>query len=174
VKELNKEEKIRTVSELQKKFTEANGIVFTDYRGLNVEEITSLRGSLRSEALEYRVVKNTLAKLAAEGTPVDAAKDVFVGPIGIAVGYDDPVLLVKKVLEFNRSNEKLEIKGGVIEGGVCTPEQIKAISELPPREVQLAILVGAMQSPLSKLASALNATLASFLYALGALKDKKS
>lgn len=171
--ELNKEEKIRAVSELQEKFAKAKGIVFTDYRGLNVEEITGLRNSLRAEAVEYRVVKNTLAKRAAEGTPVDAAKDVFSGPVGIAVGYDDPVLVVKKVLEFNKSNEKLEIKGGVVEGGVCTTEQIKAISELPPREVQLAMLIGAMQSPLSKLAGLLNSTLTQFVYALNALNQKR-
>ncbi|MDH3879515.1 MAG: 50S ribosomal protein L10, partial [Desulfobacterales bacterium] len=101
---LNRTEKAQVVSELQKKFESAKGIVFTDYRGLNVEEITGLRDSLRESALEYRVVKNSLARIAAEGTPVDQAKDILAGPIGIAVGYDDPVLVVKKVLAFNKSN----------------------------------------------------------------------
>ncbi|RJR17357.1 MAG: 50S ribosomal protein L10, partial [Nitrospiraceae bacterium] len=96
------------------------------------------------------------------------------GPIGIAIGYDDPVLVVKKVLEYSKTNEKLEIKGGVVEGGVYTPEQMKAISELPPREVQLAMLVGAMQSPLSKLAGLLNSTLTQFMYAMEGLKNKRS
>jgi large subunit ribosomal protein L10 len=174
VNTLNKEEKIRIVSELQEKFEKAKGIVFTDYRGLNVEEITDLRNSLRSSAVEYKVVKNTLAKIAAEGTPADGAKDSFTGPVGIAVGYDDPVLVVKKVLEFSKANEKLEVKGGVVEGGVCTPGQLKAISELPPREVQLSMLVGAMQSPLSNMAGLLNATLTQFMYAMEALKNKKN
>ena len=169
---LNKQEKTRIVSELQDKFGKAKGIVFTDYRGLNVEELTGLRNSLRSSAVEFKVVKNTLAKRAAEGTPVNAAKDIFSGPIGIAIGYDDPVLVVKKVLEYSKSNEKLEIKGGVVEGGVYTPGQMKAISELPPREVQLAMLVGAMQSPLSKLAGLLNSTLTQFMYVMEALKQK--
>jgi large subunit ribosomal protein L10 len=171
---LNKEEKTRIVSELQGKFEKAKGVVFTDYRGLNVEEITGLRNNLRESALEYRVIKNTLAKIAAEGTPVAVAKDILSGPIGIAVGYDDPVLLAKKVLDFIKKNKKLEVRGGVIEGGVCTPEQIKTISELPSREIQLSMLVGAMQSPLSKMASALNATLSRFIFALEALKDKKN
>ncbi len=171
---LKKEEKTRIVSELQDKFGKAKGIVFTDYRGLNVEQMEGLRNSLRSSAVEYRVVKNTLARRAAEGTSVDAAKDVFSGPVGIAVGYDDPVLVVKKVLEFSKSNEKLEIKGGVVEGDVCTPEQILAISKLPPREVQLAMLVGAMQSPLSKLAGLMNSTISQFMNAMNALKNKKS
>ena len=170
---LNKEKKVQVISELQGKFEKAKGIVFTDYRGLNVEEMTALRNALRSSAMEYKVIKNTLAKRAAQGTPVDAAKDILSGPVGIAVGYDDPVLLVKKVLAYNKSNEKLQIKGGVVEGALCTPAQIKAISELPPREVLLSILVGAMQSPLSKLAGLLHSTVTQFAYALEALKNKK-
>lgn len=170
---LNKEEKIRVVSELQSKFEKAKGVVFTDYRGLNVEEITDLRNSLRSSALEYRVVKNTLARIASEGTHVEDARDVFSGPVGIAVGYDDPVLVVKKVLEYSKANNKLEIKGGVIEGSICTPEQIKTISELPSRDTQLSMLASAMQSPLTKFASLLNATLSQFMYAMEALKQKR-
>ena len=174
VNKLNKKEKTQAVSELQDKFEKAKGLVFTDYRGLNVEEITDLRNSLRSVSLEYRVVKNTLAIRASKGTPIEAAKDSFSGPVGIAVGYDDPVLLVKKVLEYNKGNDKLEIKGGVIEGDVCSIDQIKAISKLPSREVQLSMLVGAMQSPASKLASLLNSTVTQFIYALDALKNTKS
>ncbi len=170
---LNKQEKSRIVSELQDKFAKAKGIVFTDYRGLNVEELTSLRIALRASDVEFKVVKNTLAKRAAEGTPVNVAKDVFSGPIGIAIGYDDPVLVVKKVLEYSKTNEKLEIKGGVVEGALYAPAQIKAISELPPREVLLSMLVGAMQSPLSKLAGLLNSTLTQFMYAMEGLKQKK-
>jgi large subunit ribosomal protein L10 len=173
VDKLNREEKKRVVSELQDKFTRAKGIVFTDYRGLNVEEISGLRNSLRESALEYRVVKNTLAIIAAEGTSVDKAKDILAGPIGIAVGYDDPVLVVKKVLEFNKSNDKLEIKGGVVEGSVCSPDELKSISKLPPKDVQLAILAGAMQAPATKLAGLLSATLTRFAYAVEALKNKK-
>lgn len=133
-----------------------------------------MRNILRKYALEYRVTKNTLAKRAAEGTPVDTAKHLFLGPVGLAVGYDDPVLLAKKIIEYNKTNEKLRIKGGVIEGGVCTPEEIKTISELPSRENLLSMLGGVMQSPLSKFAGALSATLLQFVYAMEALKDRKS
>ncbi len=171
--ELNKEEKIRVVSELHEKFEKAKGVVFTDYRGLNVEEITGLRDSLRSAALEYRVIKNTLAKRAAEGTTLDALSDIFSGPLGLAIGYDDPVLLVKKVLEFNKKNDKLEIKGGIVEGAVCSLEQMKVVSELPPKEVQLAMLAGAMQAPATKLAGLLNSTVTQFAYAIEALKNKR-
>lgn len=173
MKKLNKEEKIRAVSELQAKFEKAKGVVFTDYRGLNVEEITGLRNSLRSASLEYKVVKNTLAKIAAEGTSVSAAKDSFTGPVGIAIGYDDPVALVKKVLEYVKTNEKLQVTGGVIEGSVCTMDKLKTISTLPPREVLLSMLAGVMQAPAGQLARLLNATLAQFIYAMQALKQKK-
>lgn len=91
----------------------------------------------------------------------------------MAISYDDAVLLAKGVLEFSKANEKLEIKGGVVEGGVCSPEEIKTISELPSKDVQLSMLVSAMQSPLSKFASLLNAILSQFVYAIDALKKKR-
>jgi large subunit ribosomal protein L10 len=112
--------------------------------------------------------------MASEGTPVEMAKEAFTGPVGIAISYDDPISLAKKILEFTKTNEKLEIKGGVIEGKKCKSDDIKAISELPPRETLLAMFIGAMQSPLSKLAAALNATIARFAYAMEAIKNKKS
>lgn len=174
MKELNKEEKKQAVSELQEKFQKAKGVVFTDYRGLNVEEISGLRNVLRASSLEYKVIKNTLARIAAEGTPISAARDNFKGPVAIAIGYDDPVLLIKKVLEFNKTNEKLQITGGIIEGGVYSLDALKKISELPSREVQLSMLAGVFQAPASKLARLLNATLVRFAYAMEALKQKKS
>jgi large subunit ribosomal protein L10 len=119
------------------------------------------------------VVKNTLAKRALDGTPADSAKELLTGPVGVAIGYDDPALLAKKVLVFVKKNEKLEIKGAVIEGRYCNVEDIITISELPSREALLASFIGAMQSPLSKCASALNATLAQFVYVMEAIKKNR-
>lgn len=82
-------------------------------------------------------------------------------------------MLAKKVIEFNKVNEKLKIKGGVIEGGLYGPEDLKNISELPSRETLLSMLVGAMQAPLGKLASLLNATMARFVYAMNGLKQQR-
>lgn len=98
---------------------------------------------------------------------------LFSGPVGVAIGYDDPVLLAKKVLEFSKSNEKLEIKGGAVEGELCSFEELKIISALPSREIQLSMLACAMQSPLSIFASLMNATLTQFVYALESLKQKR-
>jgi large subunit ribosomal protein L10 len=173
VRKLKREEKIKVVSELQDKFQRAKGIIFTDYRGLTVQEMSELRSKLRASALEYKVVKNTLAKRAAEGTPVESTMDIFSGPVGVVFSYDDPVVLTKEVLEFVKSNEKLKIKGGVIEGGICSAEELNTISKLPPREVLMGMFVRTMQAPLSRFASALRATLLRFIYAMEALKNKK-
>ncbi len=151
----------------------AAGVIFTDYKGLTVQEISEFRKQLRDVSFEYRVVKNTLAKRASEGTQVKTAEEMFTGPVGLAISYEDPALLAKKVLEFVKTNEKLKIKGGIIEGKSCKTQDIEAISKLPSRETLLAVLIGTMQSPLSKLASALNATLAQFAYAMEAVKNKK-
>lgn len=162
------------MSALKEKFSRATGVIFTDYKGLTVQEVSEFRRQLNEASLEYRVVKNTLARRALEGTSAETAKDTLTGPVGVAIGYDDPSLLAKKVLAFVKSNEKLKIRAGVIEGRSCGDKEIKAISELPSREILLATFIGTMQSPLSKLASALHATVARFAYALEAAKEKKS
>ncbi len=148
-------------------------MVFTDYRGMTVAELSELRGLLREGNFEYRVVKNTLAKIASEGTPISVAKDSFKGPVGIAISYDNPVLTVKKILEYAKKNDKLKVGIGVIEGSFCAADDLKAVADLPPREVLLSVLAGGFKSPLNKLANLLDATLSNFVNALEALKTKK-
>ena len=133
-----------------------------------------MRKLLREGNFEYKVVKNTLAKIAAEGTSVVAAKDAFKGPIGIAISYDDPVLTVKKILEYSKKNDKLKVGVGLVEGAVCSSDELRAVADLPPKTVLLSIMAGVFQAPLSKLARLFNATVSSTAYALEALKNKKS
>ena len=149
-------------------------MVFTDYKGLTVAELFDLRKSLRGASIEYKVVKNTLARAASEKTAVSVASDLFKGPIGIAIGYLDAALVAKKILEYSKKNNKLKVSGGVIEGKLYNAQDIKAIAELPPREVLLGILAGVLQAPLSKMARALSATVSSFAYAVKALETKKA
>lgn len=151
----------------------SKAVVLTEYKGLTVSEIAELRNALREAGAEYKVVKNTLSNIAAKGTPVESAAGMFVGPTGIAFGFEDVVAAAKKVLEYAAKNEKFKVKIGVIEGRLCSLDEIKAMSKLPPRPVLLGMLAGAMQAPVSKLAGALNATLTQFVYALEALKTKK-
>ncbi len=170
---MNKEEKERIVSNLKEKFSEAKAIVFTNFKGLTVAEVSDLRRSLKESDVEYKVVKNTLARLALVGTVVETAKDVFSGPIGLAIGYDDPLIAPKKVLEFSSDIDKLQVLSGFIDGQVLPLDNLKKISKLPPRNVLLSMFAGAMVSPLNRMAVALNATLNRFIYALNALKEKK-
>ena len=141
---------------------------------MTVAELTNLRRLLRSSSLEYSVVKNTLAKIASQDTVLAVAADSLKGPVGIAIGYDDPVLVLKKVLEFKKTNEKLQVKGAVVEGKFCDPNVVKEIAALPSKEILLSMLAGAFQSPLSTLAGALNATVTSFAYAMESLKSTKN
>jgi large subunit ribosomal protein L10 len=148
-------------------------VVLTDYKGMTVADLTELRKLLRSSSVDFSVVKNTLARIASQGTSVSVASEAFKGPIGIAIGYDDPVLAMKKVLDFAKGNEKLQVKGAVVEGQFYGPKDVRAIAELPSREVLLSMLAGALQAPLAKLAGALHATVSSFAYAMVSLKSKK-
>lgn len=171
---LKREKKQQVITELKDGFDKAKAIIFTDYRGMTVAELSELRRSLRTGNFHYRVVKNTLAKIASQDTTVSAAQDSFKGPVGIAISYDDPVMTAKKILAYSKNNEKLKVSGGIIEGRFCTPDELRYVAELPPRKVLLSMLAGTLQAPLSKLAGAINATLTIFVYVLEALKTKKN
>jgi large subunit ribosomal protein L10 len=172
--ELKKEEKSEVVAGLREKFQRARGVVLTEYKGLTVAEVSALRDALRAASVEYKVVKNTLARIASEGTPAAAGRDFFKGPLGVAIDYADPARVAKEVLAFAGKNEKLKVVGGVLEGEFCDPLRLKAVSELPPREVLLGMVAGTMQAPASKFARLLTASVSRFAYALSALKEKKA
>lgn len=171
---MDRTQKELLVEELKDKFSRAKAVVFTDYKGLDVSELTSLRIFLRQADIEYKVVKNTIAKIASQQTPVETAKDFFAGPVGVAIGYDDPTIAPKKILDFVKDNEKLQVVKGIIEGDLCDAKELKSIAQLPSREVLLSKLLSAMSAPMYNLAGVLNATVAKFGYVLNAVKDKKS
>jgi ribosomal protein L10 len=141
---------------------------------LTVPELSDLRSLLREGKFEYKVVKNTLAKIASEGTSVAATKDSFKGPVGIAISYDDPVLTIKKVLEFSKKNDKLKVGIGLVEGEVCMSDELRTVADLPPKNVLLSIIAGGFMAPLNNLAYALSSTVSKFVYVLEAIKNKKS
>ncbi|BCB95721.1 50S ribosomal protein L10 [Dissulfurispira thermophila] len=171
---ITKQKKSQQIAELSEKFSKSKAVILTEYKGLTVSELASLRNALREVGAEYKVVKNTLGSIAVKGTPVESAMDLFVGPTGIAFGFEDAIAVAKKVLGYAAQNEKLKVKSGIIEGRLCSIDEIKAMSKLPSRPVLLGMLAGAMQAPASKLACALNATLVQFAYALEALKNKRA
>ena len=169
---MRKEEKQDVIKELHEKFARAKSAVLTGYSGINVEQITELRSKLRQSKVEYRVVKNTLARKAAEGTGLEALKDYFVGPIGIALGYDDPVAPAKVLQEFSKSQQKLELKVGVLEGKLLKQADVKALASLPSLNALRGKIVGLLQAPASRIVGVLQAPGGQVARVLRAKADK--
>jgi len=171
--DLNKNQKAQVVESLNDRFQRAKGVVIAEYKGLTVEEMTSMRRSLREANLEFTVVKNTLARRAIDGTPSEPLKDSLQGPIGVALGYEDPVVLAKTVLEQAKVHQLLKPLSAVIEGKLCDAATLKSVASLPSRDAMLGQVAGLLQSPSRKMAGLLQATVARFGYALTALHAKR-
>lgn len=148
-------------------------VILTDYKGLDVEAMTELRAKLREADVQYQVVKNTMLRLASEGTGVEAIKDSFVGPSAIALSLDDPVAPAKVLTEFAKGNDKLEIKIGVMDGKTLDLSAIKALSDLPSRDQLLATVLSAMNAVPTSLVTALSDVPRRLVNVLQAIKDQK-
>jgi len=171
---LNKSSKEQVVAELAGKLAEAKAAFLADYRGLDVEQANKLRGELREAGVEFRVVKNTLLNLAAKGTASECLKDHFVGPTAIAIAAEDPVAPAKVLSEFAKASKTFELKAGMLDGGLLSLEDIKALAELPSREVLLAKMLGSINAPVSNFVGVLAAVPRSLVQVLGAIQDKKA
>jgi len=168
-----KEQKAEQVELLTEKLRKAKVALLTDYRGLTVTQLQDLRGRLRTGDVEYRVVKNTLARRAAEAAGVPALQAELEGPVAIAFGYDDLSLPSKLINEFVRTTRlKLEVKGGLVEGRVFSPDQVKQLADLPSRETLLAQLLGTLQSPVAQLVGIMQTPVQQLLGVLDAYKSK--
>ena len=154
---MNKQDKKEAIDELHEKFARAKTAVITGYSGINVEQITDLRAKLRKSQVEYRVVKNTLARKAAEGTGLEPLKDHFIGPVGIALSYDDVVAPAKVLFEFSKTQEKLLLKVGVLDGKLLQQADIRALASLPSLNALRGKIVGLLQAPASRIVGVLAA-----------------
>ena len=161
------------VGKLHEDFVAAHAAVLTHCSGINVEKITALRRDLRQKNIKFQIIKNTLAVRAIEGTPLAALKDAFEGPTGLAYTTKDAVALAKSLVAFAQQEERLIIRGGVLDGVLLDPAQVRALAEIPSREILLARLVGALASPYAGLVYALSGVLRKFVYALDAIRRKK-
>jgi len=168
-----KPEKVKKVEELVEMFGEAKSLLLTDYRGLNVEEITELRSQLRGSSVEYRVIKNTLAKISTEKLELEELKEYLDGPTAIAIGLDDPLASIKIITEYRKKKEKPEIKAYLLEGQVYGKDQVEELAKLPGKEALLAQLLGTMNAPISNLVFALNNLLQQMVYVLNGIKEHK-
>jgi large subunit ribosomal protein L10 len=168
-----KEQKAEQVEVLTEKLRKAKVALLTDYRGLTVTQLQDLRGRLRTGDVEYRVVKNTLARRAAEAAGVPGLQSELEGPVAIAFGYDDLSLPSKPISDFVRTTRlKLDVKGGLVEGRVFTPDQVKQLADLPSRETLIAQLMGTLQSPVSQLVGIMQTPVQQLIGVLDAYKTK--
>jgi large subunit ribosomal protein L10 len=168
-----KQEKIKAVEEIKDKFSRAKAAILTDYRGLNVADITQLRRNLREQGIEFKVFKNTLIRIAL--TDFDFNLHEFLeGPTAIAFSYDDPIAPAKVLADFAKTHKQLEIKAGVVEGKVATADLVAEYAKMPAKEQLLANVVGSIQSPLYGIVNVLQGPIRDFVYTLQAIQEKKA
>lgn len=153
-----KERKAQIIDSLQEVFSRCSVGVLTDYRGLTAAEMTELRRKLKEANVEYRVVKNTLARFAAERAGKDELVGFFEGPVAIAFGYGDITEPAKALAAYiEDAKVEMTVKGGFLPDRMLTLEEVETLSKLPSREILLARVVGGIQSPISALVSRLSA-----------------
>lgn len=171
---MKKENKAQVVAELAGKLAKSKSTFLADYRGLTVEQVNTLRGALRNTGAEYKVAKNTLLRLATRGTASECLNAMLVGPTAIAIASGDPVATAKVMAEFAKSNAKFELKGGALDGKLLSVNDIKALAELPSREVLLARMLGSFSAPATNFVGVLAAVPRAFVQVLAAYKDQKA
>lgn len=145
------------VDAVAEKMKAAASIVVVDSRGLTVEQDTVLRRSLRESDIEFKVIKNSILRRAAEKAGLEGLDDVFTGPSAVAFSNEDVVAPAKIINDFAKDAEALEIKGGAIEGAVSSKEEIVALATLPNREGLLSMLLSVLQAPVRNVAYAVKA-----------------
>ena len=144
------------VEEISNGIKDAKSVVLVDYRGLTVEQDTNLRKALREANVTYKVYKNTMMNFAFKGTDFEGLTPYLEGPSAMAYSTEDATAPARVICNFAKTAEKLEVKGGVVEGTVYDANGIKTISAIPSRDVLLGKLFGSMQSPIANLARVLN------------------
>ncbi len=167
-------EKEAVVKELAELFRENPGIYLADFTGLDVEAMGVLRQKCRKNAVQFRVIKNRLAKRAVEGTEIESVLPYLVGPTAIATCMEDPALPARVLKEFVDEYERPSIKVGLIEGRLLDAEQVWRIARLPAREVLLAQFLGGLQSPLRDFLWAMKGVGQGLVRALAAVQEQKA
>lgn len=167
--------KVSIVDELAQKLAGAKILILTNATGIPVKQLQEIRRVCRKESIEYHIVKNTLAKLAAKKAGIQVDLDaVLSSSSAIAFGMGDEITTAKILQGFTQNLEQLSIKGGIFNNQLLTAEQVSELATLPSREQLLAKLMGSIQSPLYGLFNVLQAKQRDLLYALKALAEKKA
>lgn len=167
-------DKSALVADLHEKLSRASTVVITEYRGLKAGDLVKLRTALRGSNIEVRVVKNTLLRRAAQGTPSEALVGDISGPTAVAIGFGEPAEAAKVLSDNAKSFDKFNLNQGLVEKMVVTSEQLVAIGKLPGKDVMRAQAVGALQGPLAGFVFTLQGVLTQFAGTLQAKIDKES
>jgi len=169
---LNLEQKKAVVAEVSAEVLKAQAIVVAEYRGLEVGNMTDLRREARKAGVYLRVLKNTLARRAVEGTPFAALSEHLTGPLIYGIS-PDPVATANVLNEFSKSNDKFVIRAGAMPNAVISAKEVKALAAMPSREELLAKLLGTLQAPIAQFARTVNEVPSRFVRTLAAVRDQK-
>jgi large subunit ribosomal protein L10 len=145
-------EKVQAVAEIKEQIEGARAVYLTEFRGLTVAQLQTLRRALRETGADYKVVKMTLAKLATDELGIEGISEHLVGPTALTFAHDDAVATAKALKDASNENENLVLKAGIMAGDILLPEQVSKLAEIEPREVLLAKIAGGAKAPLFKAA----------------------
>lgn len=148
-----KDEEVKALAETMK---ESKIVLLTDYRGINVTDVTNLRKTLREANSEYKVIKNNITRRALKECGLEGLDEALIGPTAVILGKNDYLEPAKAIYEFTKKNDFYKIKGGIVEGKVMTAEEIVTLAKLPSKETLLSMLAGALLGNISKFAVALD------------------
>ena len=166
-------EKVQAVADIKERLDGAQAVFLAEYAGLSVQEQQALRRELRANGAEFKVVKMTLARLAAADMEIDDFDALLLGPTGLTFADGDPVAAAKTLRDFAKSHEVLVVKGGLLGREFLTPERIAELADIEPREVLLARIAGAFEAPMAKMAGLLAALPRNAATAMQQLLEKK-
>jgi large subunit ribosomal protein L10 len=171
---VDRSQKEAAVAELREKFQGAQAAVLAEYRGLTVAKSDKLRRALEKEGAGYRVLKNTLAAIAVEGTQFEVLKDHFTGPLSVVFAHSDPAAVAKVVDAFAKENPAFIVRVGALGGKLLSAADVEALSKLPSRDQLLGQVVGVMVAPIRNLLGVLSGVPRSFVQVLNAIEQKKA
>jgi large subunit ribosomal protein L10 len=154
---VHKSEKEVAIKELNEKFSRAKSAVLAEFSKLDVAAVTQLRKKCREGGVEYRVIKNTLAKRAAKGTPLESLSDEFTGPVAVALGYGDVVAPAKILTDFAKGLETIKLRGGMLDGRKLDAQGVKAFAKMPGIQELRGQIVGLLMQPATRLARTIGA-----------------
>ena len=172
---LTRQQKQEEVEALRSKLANVSTLVAVDFRGMSVDDANALRGKLRQaggKQIEYRVAKNTLLRIATQGTPLERIDRHLSGPTAVAIAYEEPAAMAKVLVAFAKEHDKFKIKGGIVDGEPADLATISALATLPGKRELRGMLAGTLQSPLRNLAGALQSLLGNLRNALEQRQQK--